>query len=398
MQFVVRHVPAGAKSVMQETLQATSAAELQQRLLATGSVVLELRRTGDWWPRPGQRGFDVPWWCRELETLLRAGMTAVEAIDTLAADTHDPERSRVHGQLLRALHEGAPLSRAMRLTDTFPEVLLAGVAASERTGTLQEALRDYLRYDELLQRLRRQVVSAALYPALVVALGGLVSVFLLLYVIPRFSRMYGGLHAALSPSTELVLLLSRFLREQWGVMLLLLLAAAWLLARAAASGQLLRAAAAVVEAVGPLRRQWDEFRLAKLFQSLALLFRGGYSFDEALAVCAGLNLGPRMAAGIALARELIARGKPASAALAAAGLTEITTERLLRVGERTGGFDTVLQTIAERHAQVFALFIERATRVVEPVLLLLVALVVGGLVVMMYMPIFDIAGGLGASR
>ncbi len=383
---------------MQETLPASSAADLEGRLLAAGSVVLEVRRAGVALSLLSPRKFDVPWWCRELETLLRAGMTAVEAIDTLAADMHDVERNRVHGELLRALHAGAPLSRAMRLTAVFPEVLLAGVAASERTSTLPDALRDYLRYDELLQRLRRQVISAALYPALVVALGGLISVFLLLYVIPRFSRMYGDLHPVLSPSTELVLGLSRFLRDQWGLLLVTLAVVTWLLFLALASGQLSRGLAAAADAVPALRRQWDQFRLAKLFQSLALLFKGGYSFDEALLVCQGLNLGPRMVGGLTLARELIAQGKTASAALAAAGLTEVTTERLLRVGERTGGFDTVLQTIAERHAQVFALFIERATRVVEPLLLLLVALVVGGLVVMMYMPIFDIAGGLGAGR
>ena len=154
----------------------------------------------------------------------------------------------------------------------------------------------------------------------------------------------------------------------------------------------------LVEAVAPLREQWDHFRLAKLYQSLALLFKGGYNFDEALLVCSGLGLGQRMAAGLALAREHIARGKPASTAMAAAGLTEVTTQRLLLVGERTGAFDTVLQAIADRHAQVFTTFIERATRIVEPLLLLAVALVVGGLVVMMYLPIFDIAGGLGMGR
>jgi general secretion pathway protein F len=76
----------------------------------------------------------------------------------------------------------------------------------------------------------------------------------------------------------------------------------------------------------------------------------------------------------------------------------VTAERLLAVGEPTGDFAGVLQTIADRHAQAFVLFIERATRLLEPILLLAVALVVGGLVVMMYLPIFDIAGGLGVSR
>jgi general secretion pathway protein F len=398
MQFMVRHLPAGATAVKQDSLQANSAAELRQRLLAAGSVILDVQRSA-----PGQSiqrttKFDVAWWCRELETLLSAGMTAVEAIETLAAGEADAARNAVHLALLRALREGASLSRAMRLSGAFPEVLVAGVTASERTSTLPDALRDYLRYDALLQKLKRQATSAALYPAMVVSLGCIISAFLLLYVIPRFSRMYGDLHGTVSASTEAVLWLSKTLSDGWPVLALALLGLIGLTSLAWQSGKLLHWAQQMLEAVGPLRRQWNHFRFAKLYQSLALLFRGGYSFDEALQVCAELNLGPRLAQGVEHARGQIAQGKPASVAMAAAGLTEITTQRLLAVGERTGSFDAVLQTIADRHAQVFTTFVERATRIIEPILLLAVALVVGGLVVMMYMPIFDIAGGLGAAR
>jgi general secretion pathway protein F len=97
---------------------------------------------------------------------------------------------------------------------------------------------------------------------------------------------------------------------------------------------------------------------------------------------------------VARARIDLARGKRVSATLSQAGLTDTVAERLLAVGERTGSFDVVLQTISQRHAAAFTTFVERATRLVEPVLLLLVALLVGGIVVMMYMPIFDIANGV----
>jgi general secretion pathway protein F len=397
MRFVVRHLRPGTTMVLQEMQEAETADGLRRRLAAAGSVVLDLRpaRAAT---LTGTIRFDVAWWCRELETLLRAGMTAVEAIETLAAGHHDAERGRVHSTLLRALHEGATLSRAMREAAVFPEVLVAGVTASERTSTLAEALHDYLQHDELLQRLQRQAVSAALYPVLVMGLGGAIALFLLLYVIPRFSRMYGDMHHAVSPATQAVLWISRALTERWPVVLLALLALASAAVAAWRSGWLLRRGHDLMEAVAPLRRPWDQFRLAKLYQSLALLFKGGYAFDEALQVCAGLDLGPRLRHGVALARERIAQGKVASEAMTQAGLTEPTTERLLRVGERTGGFAAVLQTIAQRHAVAFSTFVERATRIVEPVLLLAVALVVGGLVVMMYMPIFDMAGGLGSDR
>jgi general secretion pathway protein F len=395
MRYAVRYIRAGGQAVVEETAEAASEVELRTRLAAAGGVVLELRAAkAAAAPRVGGGSFSVAWWCRELRTLLRAGMTAVEAIETLAADRQDATRDRVHSALLKSLREGQSLSRAMRGIGVFPEVLVASVTASERTSTLPDALDDYLRYDEMLERLRRQAVSAAIYPAVVVGMGALIALFLLVFVIPRFSRMYVDFHGAVSPATQAVLWLSRALSEQLPLVLAAFAATGVVAAALWRSGALARTLVAAVEAVEPLRVQWDHFRLAKLYQSLALMFKGGFTLDEALQVCQGLDLGPRMAAGLAVARREIARGKSASSALAGGRLTETVTERLLAVGERTGGFEAVLQTIADRHAQAFATFIERATRIVEPLLLLLVALVVGGIVVMMYMPIFDIAGGM----
>ena len=399
--FDVRLLRRGASAVEEARLDAASESELRSRLGAEGAVVLALQRSRAATVAaravvPGGAGvFDVGWWCRELRTLLLAGMTAVEAIETLAAGRHDAVRERVHEALLKALHEGQSLSRAMAGAGVFPEVLVASVMASERTSTLPSALEDYLRYDSMLRKLRQQLVSAAIYPAVVVTLGGAICLFLLLFVVPRFSRMYADLHGPVSGATRVVLWVSQTVQQRWPLLLagaagaLMLVLALW------RSGLLLRLGAALVEAIPPLERQWREFRLAKLYQAMTLMIKGGYAFDEALQVCIGLDAGPRLARQLQGVRAEIARGRSASVALAGAGLTEIVTERLLAVGERTGSFATVLQVIADRHSQTFTTFVERATRIVEPLLLLLVALAVGAIVVMMYMPIFDIAGGLG---
>jgi general secretion pathway protein F len=397
MKIVVRHVPAGATAVVEEVVDASGEDEARQTLQARGSVVL-VARVPAGRSHAASAGFDVAGWCRELESLLRAGMTAVEAIETLALTATAGPGQQVHQQLLRALRQGAALSAALRGSGVFPEVLVASVTASERTSTLAEALRDYLRYDELLQRLRRQAVSAALYPLLVMALGAAIALFLLLYVIPRFSRMYGSLHGDISTPTAAVLGLSRLMNDHglWvmGALAAAVASAVWAWQR----GGLVRLAVRWVDGVPALRAPWDHFRLAQLYQSLALLFKGGYAFDEALRVCEALALGVRLAAGVGQARRAIAQGKLASEAMRGGGLTDATAQRLLAVGERTGDFAGVLQTIADRHAQAFVTFVERATRLLEPLLLLAVALVVGGLVVMMYLPIFEVAGGLGVPR
>jgi len=400
MQYAVRWFDPERSAVREDTIDVSDggrlADTLAQRFEASGGVVLSAEPVRAARSRPARRdaALDVGWWCRELRTLVTAGMTVVEALETVNAQPLGQARARANSRLVTKLHEGKALSVAMREVGVFPAVLVAGVTASERTSGLVDALDEYLRYDDMLQKLRKQVISAAIYPAVVVALGGLIVLVLLLFVVPRFSQMYRDLHGPMSSTTRLLVLLSGAL-SQHGVLvgigavaLVAAFAVAW------RRGLVQGAIVALSLRVAPLQRQIDQYRLAKFFQSLALMFRGGYPLDEALSQCATLGLGTRMDLGIRQAGAALSRGAPISSAMADAGLTDTVAARLLAVGERTGNFDRVLQTIAERHAGMFTTFVERATRIVEPILLLLVALVVGGIVVMMYMPVFDIASSL----
>lgn len=395
MQFQVRLFDASATAVREELLEAESQAAAAQRLEQAGLVVLSIQAAAARQPAATKDPkLDVAWWCRELRTLLAAGMTVVEALETLNAQSLGRARAKVHASLVGSLRQGQALSAAMLASGVFPAVLVAGVKASERTSSLVEALDDYLRYHEMLEHLRKQVVSAAIYPAVVVTLGGLITLFLLLFVIPRFSSMYTDLHGPVSWTTTVLVTLSRALNRHWTWVVSGLAAVAVLLAAAWQDGHLARGGAALLEHLAPLQRQLDQFRLAKLYHSLTLMFRGGYALDDALGQCAALGLGERLREGVLAAQRALARGQRVSTAFSEADLTDPVTQRLLAVGERTGNFDRVLNTIAERHADRFTTFIERATRIVEPVLLLVAALVVGGIVVMMYMPVFDIASSI----
>ncbi len=399
MLFQVKVFDPRQAAVREETAEAESQAVLLSRFAAAGLTVLsahaEKRLLVDRL-RGAAAGpaLDVAWWCRELRTLLAAGMTVVEALDTLHAQQLGRARANVHSALVGALQQGNALSVAMQQTRAFPTVLIAGVKASERSSALVDALDEYIRYDEMLERLRKQVVSAAIYPAVVIAIGAAITLFLLLFVIPRFSRMYRDLHGPVSWTTQALVGVSHVLNAYGGLVVLALASLVAALIVAWRTGLVARLAVDTAERIGPLQREIDQFRFAKLYHSLALMFRGGYALDDALGQCAALGLGMRMRDGVQAAQRALARGQRVSAAFAEAGLTDAVSQRLLSVGERTGNFDRVLQTIAERHAATFNTFIERATRIVEPVMLLTVALVVGGIVVMMYMPVFDIAGSV----
>ena len=393
MQFLTRWIAPHQALIEEALVDAPDEGTLRARLQSEGAVVLSIARPRRALAAPGGKGFDVAWWCRELATLLRAGMSAVEAIETLQLQT-TRAGGEVQVRLLTALHQGQSLSQAMQSTGGFPQVLVASVLASERTSRLADALDDFLQYDKQLKSLRRQAISAAVYPAVVVGVGLLIALFLLTFVMPRFARMYGSFRGEVSWVTQLMLWFSGALTHSLpfvlGGLVVLVVGIRWALADGC--GRLVWNR--VLATVPPLRRAQQDFSRAQLFQALMLTLRGGYPLVEAMRVCERLGLHPGMGAALASAREAIERGQPASDALGRVHLVDAVGERLLRVGERSGQFEQVLRTLADRHAEAFATFVQRAARLVEPLLLLVVAVLVGGIVIMMYMPIFDIANGL----
>ena len=395
MQFLTRWIAPQQDTIAEAVLEAANEVALRAQLQGQGALVLSVAPAPHVPGAAGgmSKGFDVAWWCRELATLLRAGMSAVEAIETLQLQT-TRAGGEIQTRLLKSLHEGQPLSQAMQSAGGFPQVLVAGVLASERTSRLADALDDFLQYDQQLKNLRRQLVSAAVYPAVVVGVGALIALFLLTFVMPRFARMYGTFRGEISPLTRAMLWLSGALTKSLPMVIVGALLAAVLLRWALADGRGRRLGDHLLSLFPPARRAQQDFARAKLFQALMLTLRGGYPLVDALRVCERLGLAKGVEAALANAREDVERGQPASTALRKADLIDAVGERLLRVGERSGQFEQVLRTLADRHAEAFTTFVQRATRLVEPLLLLAVAVMVGGIVIMMYMPIFDIANGL----
>jgi len=387
----------GDTVVTEQDHVAVSEEALRQRLNADGWIVLDVVRT-----RVRVRGLrngftrsSYALFCRELGTLLRAGMSVVEAVDTLAM--RQPVPSLGNGApspapLLKGhLAQGVALSRALAQLPEAPGVLVAAVRAGERTSDLVQALQDYLRFDELVERLRKRVVSASIYPAMVIALGLGISVFLLLVVMPSFSRMYAGLQGPEPGAGSFMVSLSLWMQAHQTVALSSMLGVLVLLAFGLRRGGARWIFETAIERMPWLRERVRDFRLAVVYQTVALMLNGGYTLIEALRVAADAALDPRIRAGLEAGMAQVEQGKPVADSLAAQGLCDEVGRRLLAAAERNGAFARAAAVVAELHGERFELFVERATRIVEPVLLLLVALMVGSIVVAMYLPVFDMA-------
>lgn len=396
--YRVRHMRLGDTAVTQSTLVASSEEALRQELLAQGQTVLSLQRIRETTQllRTGlgrrPKGPSFALFCRELRTLIEAGMTVVEAADTLSArERLEGVRGSLAASLLEKLQHGMSLSNAMNELPGAPAVLIAAVRAGERTSNLAEALDDYLRFDTLVAQLKKKVISAAIYPALVTTIGLSISLFLLLVVMPNFATMYENLRGSSDGTIAFTIQMSRFLgSHRLGVFVALsvfVLALAFWITSGLAKAHIARLAMATPW----LRAKIEDFQLAMMYQALALLLKGGYPMTSAMQVAGQSALSPQLKTSLERALVVIEQGGLVSQALSQQALCDEVGRRLMSAAERNGNFHIATQVVSRLHGERFELFVERVTRIVEPILLLTVALVVGGIVIMMYLPVFDMA-------
>ena len=178
MRYQVRCIDGESGAVREQLLDADSEQVLRDLLRGQGATLLSFRRVRSKSTGPSkaarQARRQFPIFCREVRTLIMAGMTVVEAVDTLSAKEHIAGRDQgISAALLARLHQGQSLSTALEGLPGTPPVLIAAVRAGERTSNLTEALDDYLRFDTLMAQLRRKVVSASIYPAILLLVGSL---------------------------------------------------------------------------------------------------------------------------------------------------------------------------------------------------------------------------------
>ncbi len=337
---------------------------------------------------------DVALFAHELAALLDAGLGIVEALQTLGARGRGAEQRAIFGRIVRALSEGHPLSAALaQQDDVFPQLLVAAVGASEQTGELAAALRRFAEHQLNLRALRGRFIGAAIYPLVLLAVGGCVVLFLLGFVVPRFALLIESTPHDIPLASRLLLSWgSALAAHRWAFALVLaaiVLALALLVLRARRSGWRL-AGMQRLWLIGPLIRL---FRQAQFYRTASMLVGGGFPALRALAMASAL-LTPEDQRSISAALTAISEGQSIGAAMAASGVADVVAQRMLEVASRTGKLAATLERIASFQEAGLARSMDVTARLVEPALMVFIGLVIGGIVVLMYMPIFELAAGL----
>jgi general secretion pathway protein F len=382
---------------------AISEAEASRRAAARGFRVLALESIGgpdmvagttNLLPSTARIQFPLLLFSQELLALLDAGLNLMEALATLHAKERQPAVRSVLELLLRLLSEGRNFSDALSTYPyCFPDIYVASVRASERTGDLPAALIRYIGYQQQFDAIRKKVISALIYPAMLLVVGGFVTLFLLGYVVPRFSAVYEMSGREMAWLSIVLLSFGNVINTYWPIILAAGSIAGVMLLAIALSPEGRARVMAMILRLPLLANKANEFRLSRFYRAVSLLLVSGIALPRALNMAQGM-LSPAQGLRLVQCRLAVEQGLNLSTALSDAALSGPIAESLVKVGERSGQMAEMLERIARFHDEDLSRWLDWASRLLEPVLMAIIGLVVGTVVVLMYMPIFDLAGSL----
>lgn len=391
------HVVQGRGLPQRIVVDASSVVAAGEQYQGRGYAVLSARPVGAMgldhrWMHPREAKFDVAVFVEQLRDLLTAGLSVVESLATLQRAGQERGSPAIDA-VLEQLQGGLPLSRALAAQDVFPALLVALVRAAEWTSDLPSALNRYLEHARRVRELRDRIASVAIYPLLLIGVGMAVTLLLLLYVVPRFARVFEGMSGNLPWSARLMVEWSHWLggKGPWvlGLVGALVAISASMLASREVRARLLDRVADFPW----LRDRLKTYFLARWFRAGGMLVEGGIPLPEALGLTNGLLPRGLQAGGAAVERALRDGHAPADAHVRAGMVTPVA-EQLMRAGERTGELGAVLTRIAQFHEAEASRTLERAMRALEPIVMVLIGVGVGTVVVLMYMPIFELASAI----
>ncbi|MBE3288885.1 type II secretion system F family protein [Enterobacter chuandaensis] len=378
----------GGKRVNQ-TVLAASPDDASARIIAAGGIVLQVQER----PARKEKRFPLNLFLQELIALLEAGLVVVEAVEALRESSRDGGTSLVLDTLVKKLYEGAQLSQAMMaLPALFPPLLINTVASSEQTGHLPEALKRFQFYESRMEILRKRIKSTLLYPTIVIAAGGIILFFLLGFIIPRFSVVFDGMKNP-SASAQLILWWGRLTQTHGSLLLAGCAAAVAGIVMAVRSPRLRQRALGLLLRIPALRQQHQLSVLVRFYRTLGLLLQGGLPAPDALMLSREILPATHRQQVEQVIRD-VAAGESLSRMLEAQQMTTPVASRLLQVGERSGELPAMCERIAAFYDESLERAIETFSKIFEPILMMVVGGIVGLVVFLLYMPIFELAGGL----
>ncbi|HSG98652.1 MAG TPA: type II secretion system F family protein, partial [candidate division Zixibacteria bacterium] len=381
---------------VQGSLQARDRAELERVLRQNRIMVSSVRK------KPaeikikigtGVKKLDVSRFTRQFSTMIGAGLPMVQCLDILSAQAENKEFAKIIAQVKGSVSGGTTLSEALaRHPKIFDTLYTNMVEAGEIGGALDVVLNRLAQYREKADALTRKVKGAMVYPAVIVVVAVGVTFVMLTWIVPVFAQMFSGLGAELPEPTQIVMGISHFLQNNilyifMGLVGFMVAFTFWV--RTPKGRHIFDSFLLKLPVFGTLVRKSS---VARFTRTLGTLLSSGVSIIEALEVTAKTAGNTVIARAINRAVLSIAEGETITGPLKESGVFPPMVTQMISVGEKTGGLDEMLSKIADFYDEEVDAAVSALTSIIEPIIIVFMGVVIGGILVAMYLPMFDIIG------
>lgn len=332
---------------------------------------------------------------QELATLLKAGMPLVQSLDLLKRRVESPAFRAVLDDVHDKVRSGTALSDAFAVHgEKFPSVYTASLVAGERSGSLDTVLRRYVEYTKIVATVKRKTLSALIYPVILVSLALVLVSIIVLKVVPAFADFYASFGAQLPLATRVIMAVSAFARTYFWLILAALVGGGaaffWWLNKPGQKARFDRLMLGL-PVLGPIARK---FATSQMARTLATLLGGGLPLVNSLGIAARSIGNQYIAAQLDIVSTRVREGEGFAAALETRGVFPEVAVKMAEVGESTGALQEMLNTVADFYDEEISTNMERFVTLVEPILLVIMGVVIAGLLLALYMPLFQLSSVL----
>jgi type IV pilus assembly protein PilC len=352
--------------------------------LAFGSLALPSRT------RISTREFLV--FNQELATLLKAGMPLVQSLDILRRRVSNAVFKSVLDDVYERVRAGSSLSEAFEAHGTlFPGVYTASLLAGEKSGSLEQVIRRYVAYVKVVATVRRKTISALVYPTILLVLSLIVVGIIVLRVVPQFTALYEQFGEELPLSTRMIVAVSEVARTYFWFLLVAVAGAAfmfWGWLKQPAQRERFDRWVLRLPGAGPVARK---FATSQAARTLGTLLGGGIPLVNAIEVAARAIKNRYIAHELRTAGQQVREGRSLAAAMNDSGAFPDVAIKMVEVGESTGALQEMLNSLADFYDEEIETNLGRFITLVEPILLVIMGLVIAGLLLALYMPLFNIS-------
>ncbi|MFG6088339.1 type II secretion system F family protein [Stenotrophomonas indicatrix] len=340
---------------------------------------------------------DIAFFSRQMATMMKSGVPIVQALDIIGSGHKNPRMKKMVDGIRTDIEGGSSLYEAVsKYPVQFDELYRNLVRAGEGAGVLETVLDTVATYKENIEGLKGKIKKALFYPAMVVVVALLVSAIMLIFVVPQFEEVFRGFGADLPAFTQLIVNLSRFMVSWWWLIAIVLIGSAvGAIMAYKRSPKMQHTMDRLILKVPVIGQIMHNSAIARFARTTAVTFKAGVPLVEALGIVAGATGNKIYEEAVLRMRDDVSVGYPVNMAMKQTALFPHMVIQMTGIGEEAGALDAMLFKVAEYYEQEVNNAVDALSSLLEPMIMIFIGVVVGGMVIGMYLPIFKLGAVVG---